>query len=436
MPQETDRLKLPLPLGNENVTRESINGIFEKIDEGVATQADLDALREAVSQMDIPDASLTQKGKVQLSSKTDGTSETVAATEKAVRDAKLSAISASNGYVDDKQWQKRKLTQDNGTTLSAHGLDLNTLMTTGFYSGGEMINAPNNQYYYIEVQAHLQGAYVIQIARSIYEDTFQQRRYTSEHGWTAWRKNVYNFQTHKVTQDDGATIQLLNGFDLNSPGLLTGKYRGFAMTNAPDGGWWHINVSLHNDLFMTQEALALEGVPRYRQRVMTNGVWSAWSPDVFQSGVDAKNGIVDAINAKGISASTSETWAVLKDKILAISTISPGSFSIYSAPTGSTTNGSLTLFRGIKISKSGNYKLTYRLVSTGGALATVRYMKDGVQFTSDSTTTGEQTVGLLNIRLEAGQELQIYYFSASAGSSASIQNFTLGIDMTVVARMG
>lgn len=84
MPKETNRLKLPLPLGNENVTREGINGIFEKIDAGVATQADLNTLREAVSQMDIPDASLTQKGKVQLSNKTDGTSETVAATEKAV----------------------------------------------------------------------------------------------------------------------------------------------------------------------------------------------------------------------------------------------------------------------------------------------------------------------------------------------------------------
>ncbi|WP_413375984.1 tail fiber protein [Paenibacillus taichungensis] len=91
MPKETDRLKLPLPLGNENVNRESINGIFEKIDAGVATQADLDTLREAVSKMDIPDASLTQKGKVQLSSKTDGTSETVAATEKAVRDARVAA---------------------------------------------------------------------------------------------------------------------------------------------------------------------------------------------------------------------------------------------------------------------------------------------------------------------------------------------------------
>jgi hypothetical protein len=38
VPKETKRLKLPLPLGNENVTLESINGIFEKIDAGVATR--------------------------------------------------------------------------------------------------------------------------------------------------------------------------------------------------------------------------------------------------------------------------------------------------------------------------------------------------------------------------------------------------------------
>ncbi|MGO4529650.1 tail fiber protein [Paenibacillus sp. 2TAF8] len=166
MPQETNRLKLPLPLGNENVTRESINGIFEKIDAGVATresilipaESDLNSyitegeyycptnatvgtlanspvgvafhltierhagvvqtlttfepsnlqvfqrnyyvgwgpwkkvptrdeiqqLQEDILNTAIPPASLTEPGIVQLSNKTDGTSETVAATEKAV----------------------------------------------------------------------------------------------------------------------------------------------------------------------------------------------------------------------------------------------------------------------------------------------------------------------------------------------------------------
>ncbi|CAH1203923.1 phage tail protein [Paenibacillus sp. JJ-223] len=99
MPMETDRLKLPLPLGNENVTRESINAIFEKIDAGVATQEEL---HKAVSEMDIPDASLTQKGKVQLSSKTNGTSETLAATEKAVNVAFAEAQSAKQLGVEQK----------------------------------------------------------------------------------------------------------------------------------------------------------------------------------------------------------------------------------------------------------------------------------------------------------------------------------------------
>jgi hypothetical protein len=57
---------------------------WEKVDEGVATKEDLEELREAVSEIDVPDASLTQKGKVQLSNKTDGDREDVAATEKAV----------------------------------------------------------------------------------------------------------------------------------------------------------------------------------------------------------------------------------------------------------------------------------------------------------------------------------------------------------------
>lgn len=102
MPQETDRLKLPLPLGNENVTRESINGIFEKIDAGVATQADLDTLREAVSKMDIPDASLTQKGKVQLSDAINSTVKDKAATPSAVKVAYDEATAAKQLGVEQK----------------------------------------------------------------------------------------------------------------------------------------------------------------------------------------------------------------------------------------------------------------------------------------------------------------------------------------------
>nr|WP_222591801.1 tail fiber protein [Paenibacillus xylanexedens] len=177
MPQETDRLKLPLPLGNETVTRESINRIFEKIDAGVATREsilipaesdlnsyitegeyycptnatvgtlanspvgvafhltiekhagvvqtlttfepsnlqvfhrnyyvgwgpwkkvptrdDIEEVKEytdqKVGEIVIDDASLTNKGIVQLSNAVDGTREDRAATEKAVRDARVAA---------------------------------------------------------------------------------------------------------------------------------------------------------------------------------------------------------------------------------------------------------------------------------------------------------------------------------------------------------
>ncbi|MGG4479480.1 tail fiber protein [Paenibacillus illinoisensis] len=247
MPQETDRLKLPLPLGNENVTRESINGIFEKIDAGVATQADLDTLREAVSKMDIPDASLTQKGKVQLSSKTDGTSETVAATEKAVRDARVAAINVATtdaianakSYIDTKTWQKHKLTADDGKSQLISGTDLNSLVANGQYNGNSLTNAPIpasvDEWWYIDVQCHSNGTgYVIQRASR------------------------------------------LNG-----------------------------------------------GTQTLYQRTRENNIWQPWSFDVFQSGVDAKKAVVDAINAKGGSASTSDLWATVASKINTITTKKP-----------------------------------------------------------------------------------------------------------------
>ncbi|MET3937963.1 hypothetical protein ABIC22_000775 [Paenibacillus sp. PvP094] len=199
MPQETDRLKLPLPLGNENVTRESINGIFEKIDAGVATQADLDTLREAVSQMDIPSASLTQKGKVQLSSKTDGTSETVAATEKAVRDARVAALNDAESYVDSKTWQKHKLSGDNGRVQRLiNGFDLNNLNYNGMFNCLGPINGPlgniSTQWYYIEVMVHSDNVgYIVQRASrldSITSPTFYMR-ICNNGTWGAWSIDLF-----------------------------------------------------------------------------------------------------------------------------------------------------------------------------------------------------------------------------------------------------
>lgn len=75
---------------------------WEKVDEGVATKQDLEELREAVGEIDVPDASLTQKGKVQLSNAVDSDEEISAATPKAVKIAMNEALLAKQLGVEQK----------------------------------------------------------------------------------------------------------------------------------------------------------------------------------------------------------------------------------------------------------------------------------------------------------------------------------------------
>ncbi|KAG2974726.1 hypothetical protein PC120_g25955 [Phytophthora cactorum] len=91
-----------------------------------------------------------------------------------------------------------------------------------------------------------------------------------------------------------------------------------------------------------------------RNRV--NGVWSAWSPDVFQSGVDAKQGIVNAINAKGGSASMNDDWATLAAKVNAIQT--GPKYATGVAITGAANDRSLFMRR-----KGGTESICYIAVS-------------------------------------------------------------------------
>ncbi|WP_190945274.1 pyocin knob domain-containing protein [Paenibacillus sp. UASWS1643] len=119
----------------------------------------------------IPDASLTQKGKVQLSNAIDSTSQSLAATAKAVSDARQAAIIAAEEfgrttilnlagentatYVNERPWQKFKLTQDNGMvkTLSG-GYDLNSAKETGHYYVFNPVNGPAGfGPYHVEIMA-------------------------------------------------------------------------------------------------------------------------------------------------------------------------------------------------------------------------------------------------------------------------------------------
>ncbi|MEK3706734.1 tail fiber protein [Paenibacillus sp. FSL R7-0198] len=237
MPKETDRLKLPLPLGNENVTRESINGIFEKIDAGVATresilipaESDLnsyitegeyycptnatvgtlanspvgvafhltierhagvvqtlttfepnnlqvfqrnyyvgwgpwkkvptmDEIEEVkvytdqkLGEIVINDASLTDKGIVQLSNAVDGSREDLAATEKAVRDARIAAeTNAKNASLPRTGGDiSGPLTVNSWGTISSG--------TAGFFLMGHncYIHPTSNKYYFKQTHSNM-----------------------------------------------------------------------------------------------------------------------------------------------------------------------------------------------------------------------------------------------------------------------------------------
>ncbi|WII36907.1 pyocin knob domain-containing protein [Paenibacillus thiaminolyticus] len=123
------------------------------------------------------------------------------------------------------------------------------------------------------------------------------------------------WQRHKVSGDDGAAIDITNR-DLNSI-VHTGFYRGTNLGNAPAllHGWGYVEVITHAPgSWVLQKVYDLHA-DRFYMRRLTDSGWTAWTQDLFQSGVDAKTRIAGAISAKGISASANDTFEQLVTKI-------------------------------------------------------------------------------------------------------------------------
>ncbi|WJM09519.1 pyocin knob domain-containing protein [Paenibacillus sp. PK1-4R] len=215
MPKETDRLKLPLPLGNENVTRESINRIFEKIDAGVATresilipaESDLNSYitegeyycptnatvetllnsptGEAFHLTVEPHAGVLQT----LTTFQPGNLEVFqrnyyfgwgawkkVPTRDELEEILPQADESAQAYVDDRPWQKFPLTQDDGFVTTLSSQDLNTLLTPGFYFVASVINGPVAVNCFVEVIAR-NSLTLIQRVTSLTETTNSYTRY-------------------------------------------------------------------------------------------------------------------------------------------------------------------------------------------------------------------------------------------------------------------
>ncbi|MEO2205091.1 phage tail protein [Paenibacillus pabuli] len=313
MPQETDRLKLPLPLGNENVTRESINGIFEKIDAGVATQTDLNTLREAVSKMDIPDASLTQKGKVQLSSKTDGTSETVAATEKAVRDARVAAINAASTDATTKAIAAVAPV----ISLDSSNLVQNSAANLGLYGWSDYGSAP----WSVTAGTNYRTLKYFQVTGAVAANAYA----VLDSNPTNVIAGTYNLQAMFYTLGMTTGVLLIEvknaSDDITINSLVADAnsnwHRKSKTVTIPSGV-----TSVKLRLVVAGGASGAPGSVKAISRIKFSAgamdvPYTAEADDLalFQSGVDAKKGIVDAINANGGSASTSDPWVTLSNKV-------------------------------------------------------------------------------------------------------------------------
>ncbi|WP_413376008.1 pyocin knob domain-containing protein [Paenibacillus taichungensis] len=154
------------------------------------------------------------------------------------------------------------------------------------------------------------------------------------------------WQKYKITQDNGSIIQLPHNSNLNNI-KNGGQYDCFNAVNVPGGvvnAWFYVEVLVHSNAptHVIQRASRLDthNTPTLYMRTCMDNIWSEWSPDVFQSGVDAKNGIVDAINAMGSSASMNDTWLTLASKIHLIKNgkrFATGQFVIGSNGAGSAT---------------------------------------------------------------------------------------------------
>ncbi|CAM4317305.1 pyocin knob domain-containing protein [Paenibacillus typhae] len=109
------------------------------------------------------------------------------------------AESNAKSYTDAKAWQKRRLTEDDGTTININGQDLNSLRATGCFVGTGLYNSPDgssatSNWYYVQVMAMNTNVWVKQVAVNLFTNTFAMRTGSDNNGtisWGAWSADLF-----------------------------------------------------------------------------------------------------------------------------------------------------------------------------------------------------------------------------------------------------
>ncbi|WP_426332703.1 pyocin knob domain-containing protein [Paenibacillus silvae] len=177
------------------------SGVISSTDQRV--NISLEEILKRMDNVQIPDASLTQKGKVQLTNAINSTSQTLAATAKAVNDARSQAVTDAEEYgrtillrlaaedtatyVNDRPWQKFKLTEDTGYTKWLNNPEMNSLLDAGQFYAYETNNGPVSGLVgnYIEVIRSTSSLSMQRVTIATTGQTFTRYKNSSS-TWSAW----------------------------------------------------------------------------------------------------------------------------------------------------------------------------------------------------------------------------------------------------------
>lgn len=504
---------------NDIVMPADMNDIGEEINQ----------LRTDVDNIHIPPATLTEAGIVQLSNKTDGTSETLAATEKAVSDVKNASVPRSGGVnmtgrLIMQQWGD--FSADTGGSVlfgSNCYLDPNVgqsgsifrfenthadLGARGIYM--RYAGTPVAEVYMFDtgpIAATAGQAFTPTLKRMVNMDDIMQPNdnptsniiwnSTGLFGLEGWT-NVGEFPLLTSTSADVTGLFYTNDavpknryavldsmninvyagvqYDLQSMFFSSGSYPDtvvhievknvansdtlFVLASDPQKWWHRKKMSFTVPTGVSQIKLRLvvtnaptgvtKGFARIRlnlRNVATKDVPYDFTGDVAyiagelqavkQSGVDAKNGIVGAINAKGGSASTNDTWAQLADKIRLLSMFKAGDNSLKMLDSGgSTYSTSPAMGSYFKPSVGGTFRVSYTLFAShdiNGASAYAQIYVNGVprgpQRSVNNNTGGQRFKE--DVTINTGDAIQLYLWSSNSQNIASVSFFDLASDFNV-----
>ncbi|PAF18621.1 pyocin knob domain-containing protein [Terribacillus saccharophilus] len=211
--------------------------------------------------------------------------------------------------------QVHKVTADNGYGISlATGTDLNTMYSTGFYRGNNLVNAPSSGWYFYTIIRQGPTESVQYATNFGTLRTFM--RYADAGGsWNAWKE----FETTEgsqakadaikaYVQQYGLGVAARSGIDWNEV-KTSGFYAG--STNGPTSS---VAVGMHVQHGSTY-ALQIAGRNgSYHFRTNENGSWSSWQQietkaDAQEKANAAKQGAIDWVRDYGLGGSATQIRA-------------------------------------------------------------------------------------------------------------------------------